>query len=372
MGILRNIATARSWVLVAVILAHAGAWYELTHSRARVTLDGPPMFRAATTLESPAGEPHGIASRPWQPPVIEKSIYGMRAWHFPRVDIWPVTGEGCPTPHDTGPLMDTEPVAEEEQAQPYRRPAQPTSVPTTQKPRMVVWLRPSYPLDWARTEMEGTIRLGLRISPTGDTYQTQIEQSSGSQALDAKAVEAAKSWKFTPARWQGRSIESKVTVELTFRFFEYSVSRIDDQAVAAVPRKDASRTVHPDRSEGVRRLVDQLRTRTNRVFVTPGDVDESPAWPAAMRDWGPISDVESLGTIGGPQWRRYTIKSKFRTAERAKSVVIRWELYRVAHDDHSALWEVGLDRTGAVWAAKAESLDTLDRANKSAIVCPVG
>jgi TonB family protein len=235
---------------------------------------------------------------------------------------------------------------------------------------MVVWLRPSYTLDWARTEMEGAIRLGLRISPTGNTYQLEIEQSSGSPKLDATAVEAAKSWKFMPASWQGRSIDSKVTVELTFRFFEYSVSRIDDQALAGVKNKDASRTLHPDRSEVVRRLVDQLRTGTNHVFVGPGDVGESPQWPVAMRDWGPISGVQDLGSIGEPQWRRYSIKPKFQAAQHAGSVVMRWELYQVAHANHSALWELGLDRTGAVWAAKAESLDALDRANNSTIACP--
>ena len=117
----------------------------------------------------------------------------MRVWHFPRVDIWPVTGEGCPTPHDTGPLMDTEPVAEEEQAQPVSSSCSGDFCTyNSEAAEMVVWLRPWYPLYWARTEMEGTIRLGLRISPTGDTYRTQMEQSSGSQTLDATAVAATK------------------------------------------------------------------------------------------------------------------------------------------------------------------------------------
>jgi TonB family protein len=353
-GILRNVATARSWVLAAVILAHAGVLYELIHSRARATLDGPPMFGPAIANKAPVREALPIASRPWQTPVTERSIDHVRAWHFPRVDIWPVTGEGCPTPTDTGPLMDAHPVAEEEQTQLDRAPAQLASIPNSQKPRMVVWLRPSYTLDWARTEMEGTVRLALRISAIGNTDQMQIEQSSGSQKLDATAVEAAKSWRFKPANWQGRSVDSKVTVELNFRFFEYSASRIDDQEIAKVPRRNAKTVAHPDRNDAARRLMEQLR----------------PAWPPAMRDWGPIAAVQDLGTIGGPEWRRYNIKSQFRTAGHANSVVVRWKLYRVAHDNHSALWEVGEDRTGAVWAAKAESLDALDRTNGSATVCP--
>jgi TonB family protein len=367
---LRNLGFTRSFILLALMLAYAGALYEITHARARATLDGPPMFRPAIARNAPVQEARPIRSRPWQPPVAERSIYGVRAWHFPRIDIWPVAGnEVCPTPNDTGPLMDTDPVAEEEQTQLHRAPAQPTSVPTTQKPRMVVWLRPSYTLDWARTEMEGTIRLGFRIRPTGETYQTEIEQSSGSQKLDATALEAAKSWKFTPARWQGRSIDGKATVELTFRFFEYSVSRIDDQAVTRASKRDASRTVHVDRSEVVRRLVDQLRSKTSNVFVAPGETDRSSLWPAAMRDWGPTSGVQYLGTLGRSEWRRYNVKLKFRTLEHAESVAVRWELYRVVHDNHAALWEVALDRTGGVWALKAESLETLERAKQSAVVC---
>jgi TonB family protein len=291
------------------------------------------MFRAAIAQTAWVQEAQPIRSRPWQPPVVESPIYGVRVWHFPRVDVWPVTGEGCPTPNDTGPLMDMEPVAEEEQTQLSRAPAQPTAVPKNQKPRMVVWMRPAYTLDWAWTELEGTVRLGFRIRPTGGTYRIEIEQSSGSQKLDATAVEAAKSWRFTSARWQGRSIDGEATVDLTFRFFEYSGSRADDQAVTSAARKAASRTVQLDRSEMVRRLVDQLRPKTT------------------MRDWGPISSVQYLRTIA------------------SKSVAVRWELYRVAHDDREALWEVGLDPTGGVSAAKAESLETLDRVNNSGVVC---
>jgi hypothetical protein len=127
--------------------------------------------------------------------------------------------------------------------------------------------------------------------------------------------------------------------------------------------------MHLDRSEVVRTLVDQLRSRTSSVFVAPGDADGSPPWPAEIRDWGPVSGIQYLGPIGKPEWRRHDIRLPFQATAHAKSVVVRWELYRVAHDSHEALWEVGLDRTGGVWAAKAESLETLDRANKAAIVC---
>ena len=368
---LRNLGFARSFLLIAVVLAHAGVLYELAHARVKPLSDGPAMFGPAIA-QNPVRQARLIQSRPWVPPVVESSIAGVRAWHFPRVDIWPVNGEGCPTPTDTGPLMGTAPVAEQDHTQLHRAPGEPTSIPATQKPRMVVWLRPSYTLDWARTELEGTIQLGFRIRPTGYTYQLEIEQSSGSENLDATAVEAAKSWRFIPARWQGRSIDSKATVELTFRFFEYSVSRIDDPAIAGASKKEVHRSVRPGRNEAVHSLVDQLRSRTTNAFLAPGDAERSLALPAAMRDWGPISSIQYLGTIGTPEWQRHNIKSIFRTAEHPNSVVVRWELYRVTHDNHEALWEVGADQTGAVWAAKAESLETQDRTNGTPVVCQSG
>ena len=204
------------------------------------------MFRTAVA-NIPIREALPIRSKPWLPPLVERSsVRDVRAWHFPRIEVWPVNGEGCPTPHDSGPLLDADPVAEIDQTQPYPTSSEPTAIPRIQKPRMVVWLRPAYTLDWARTETEGTVRLGFQIHlPSGGTDQIEVEENSGSRKLDATAVAAAKSWKFTPARWQEHSIDTRATVALTFRFFEFSASRIDDSTVASASKKETSRTGAP-------------------------------------------------------------------------------------------------------------------------------
>jgi TonB family protein len=333
-------------------------------------MDGPPLLQPIIAEHWVPEPAQALRSRPWQPPVVESSPYDVRNWRFPRVDIWPVTGEGCPTPSEFGPWMGAQPIPEATQTPPKPTPAPAISTPASEKPRMVQWLRPDYPLEWAQTELEGTIQLSLRILSIGDTDDIRIERSSGSQKLDASAAVAAKSWRFAPARWQGRPIESRARMELTFRFFEYSVSRIDDEAPTGASKRDLRSSAHDDRSEVVRRLVEQLRAGTRNAMFTGADAPARPRWPTAMRDWGPLSGIRYLGTIGIPQWRRYPIASKFRMSEHANSVVVRWELYRVVHEDHAALWEIALDRTGGVWALKAESLDAVDRANKSAVVCP--
>jgi TonB family protein len=366
-GLRRRLGGIRSWVVLAIILAHALVIYGLAHAPARVTLDGPPMFRAAIANEPIIEQVHPVRSRSWQPPAAEVSTRRVREWHFPKVDIWPVTGEACPTASQFGPLMGTRPVADEAPAQ--ATPDSKLPIPKSQEPRMVLWLRPAYPLEWARTEMEGTVMLSLRIGPTGDTSEIEIGRSSGSQRLDVLAAGAARSWRFTPEKWQGRPIGSKATVELTFRFFEFTVSRIDAEAITTASKIGVRRTIHGDRSQVVRKLMEQLRTRTTNVFVASGYADAGPSWPASMHDWGPVSDIQYLGTIGRPQWRGYKVKSEYRASESSNSVVLRWELYRVVHDNHAALWEAGLDRTGGVWALKAESLEALEQANKPAVVC---
>ncbi len=355
----------RSCILLTIILVHVVLLYQIAHAPPRRTLDGPPMFGAAIAEKPVIEQAHPVQSRPWQSASLEKATHRVQEWHFPRVDIWPVTGEPCPTPAEFGPLMEALPVADE--AQVLTRLPIPPKIPRGQKPRMVLWLRPAYPLEWARTEMEGTVALGLRIRSTGNTEEIQIERSSGSQKLDGVAAEAAKSWRFAPEHWQGQPIESKTTVELTFRFFEFYASVVDDEVASDTPKRDLRRRVPTNRSELVRTQLEQLRIRGKNVFAAPAYADHAPAWPTSMRGWGPISGVQYLGPIGKPEWKRYKQQLKFQLDN---SVVARWELYRVVHDDHAALWEVLLDHTGGMWALKAESLESLERANKAAVGCP--
>jgi TonB family protein len=234
---------------------------------------------------------------------------------------------------------------------------------------MILWLRPYYTLDWGRTEMEGTIVISLRIHPTGDTYEIAMQSSSGSEKFDAAAMLAAKSWRFTAARWQGQPIESQVIVALTFRLFEYSAGRIDEAAYTRAEKMNSS-AVRSDHAVSIRTLADQLRSNGTSALVLPRHADESPPLRGEMRAWGPVSGVQFLGVIGSPEWRRYKIQSNFRKHAGADSVDVRWELYRVLYEDQAALWEVAIDRKGGAWAMKAESLDATERVPDSAAGCP--
>ena len=88
-----------------------------------------------------------------------------------------------------------------------------------------------------------------------------------------------------------------------------------------------------------------------------------------MSDWGPVSGIQYLGGIGGRKWKRYKVNWKHQWAEPTDSVAVQWDLYRVVHNTHAALWEIGLDRTGHVWTVKAESLEKLEHATRAAVAC---
>src|SRR6201992_2361345 len=146
MWFLRKVQSGRAWALSAVILIHAAVLYGITHAPARVTKDGPPLFRPAITERTDVAEQGGIRSRAWQPALVDKAPDTVRDWHFPRIDIWPVHGDACPTPSEFGPLMGSEPVADEAQPSPGNSSAHRATPPKRAKPRMVLWLSPFYTL----------------------------------------------------------------------------------------------------------------------------------------------------------------------------------------------------------------------------------
>lgn len=76
---------------------------------------------------------------------------------------------------------------------------------------------PRYPLIARRNGVEGTVRLKVFVARDGRPAQVQLEQSSGSSALDNAALEAVKSWQFVPARRGQESIESWVLVPVVFK-----------------------------------------------------------------------------------------------------------------------------------------------------------
>lgn len=75
---------------------------------------------------------------------------------------------------------------------------------------------PRYPLSARRQEESGTVRLKVLVTPQGTAARVELEQSSGSAALDQAAQETVKGWRFVPARRGDEPIEAWVKVPVRF------------------------------------------------------------------------------------------------------------------------------------------------------------
>jgi protein TonB len=76
---------------------------------------------------------------------------------------------------------------------------------------------PRYPLLARRNGVEGTVKLKVLVTRDGRAAQVQLQQSSGSSALDSAAADAVRDWQFVPAKRGQEPTESWVVVPVVFK-----------------------------------------------------------------------------------------------------------------------------------------------------------
>jgi TonB family protein len=276
-------------------------------------------------------------------------------WRFPPIDIWPSAPSWSPVLTDTTPVTDAQADPPDTQTPPQE--GQPTQKPALRRShlRMVRWFRPEYRMEWALTGLEGSVVLDLLIDPNGQPVQTLVAQRSGSPELDEAALRAAHLWRFAPPSWKSRPVEVWGRVEVRFNFFSFEFSRIGEPVAEPSSEigDEGNRTqLIRGRERTLRRLIEQLGSSQpdRHLFTT----DPQQRLGIAVRDWGPVTRLDSLGVVGQPEWRTYAIKPEYRSDPGVDSVSIQWELYRIEHEHSSSLWKVAFDRQGKIWAIKAE------------------
>jgi len=77
--------------------------------------------------------------------------------------------------------------------------------------------RPNYPESARREGHEGRVLLRVLVDDQGRTKTVEINNSSGSAALDRAAAEAIRRWRFHPARYGEQPIESWLRIPIEFR-----------------------------------------------------------------------------------------------------------------------------------------------------------
>ena len=77
--------------------------------------------------------------------------------------------------------------------------------------------KPVYPEDARREGREGRVLLRILVDDQGRSKQVDVHITSGSEALDRAAVDATQRWRFHPARYGDRAVESWIRVPVEFR-----------------------------------------------------------------------------------------------------------------------------------------------------------
>jgi len=77
--------------------------------------------------------------------------------------------------------------------------------------------RPEYPDQARREGREGQVLLQVLVDEQGKSKWVEVNRSSGTEALDRAAAEAIKHWRFSPARYGNKSVESWVKIPIDFR-----------------------------------------------------------------------------------------------------------------------------------------------------------
>ncbi len=177
---------------------------------------------AVAEVERPPDAP----AIPDAPPVLER-------WEFPEESPEPEEMEAPerPDPVGAGPMRAVRlarplqrprrarPAVVSRELPPVAAAAAPARPGKLTAPRRLKDLSPdpSYPARALRMGLKGTVVLLLDVSADGTVARVEIVSSSGHEELDRAAAEAARLWRFEPARRDGEAVAHDVRVPVEFR-----------------------------------------------------------------------------------------------------------------------------------------------------------
>lgn len=94
--------------------------------------------------------------------------------------------------------------------------ADPDAEPTPPSLRSDTCPRPEYPPESVAADEEGTVQIGLLISPQGEVQQSRIDISSGYPRLDAAAADMLERCRFHAAHLNYTPVEAWAALRYTW------------------------------------------------------------------------------------------------------------------------------------------------------------
>jgi protein TonB len=85
-----------------------------------------------------------------------------------------------------------------------------------QRPRAIAQSSPMYPAELRRRRVEGTVNIVFLVDTDGHVTNPTVEKSTD-PGFERPALEAVRRWRFEPGTRQGRKVQFKMRVPITFR-----------------------------------------------------------------------------------------------------------------------------------------------------------
>lgn len=148
-------------------------------------------------------------------------------------------------------------------------------------PRSLEASPPRYPPEAARAGAAGTAVLVITVAASGEIEDVQVEKSSGHPLLDTAAIEAARTWKFSPAREAGQAVAGRVRMPVDFNMGE-----ADEMYHPFLARMDAADHVPPVPVDEKGRVPGYIR---DPLPIEVGSVEEAIAMLSAR---GELAEVQ--------------------------------------------------------------------------------
>ena len=90
-----------------------------------------------------------------------------------------------------------------------------------EEPKPIQMTMPVYPEKALRERVRGVVVLRVLVSETGEPLEVRVERGAR-EDLNEAAVEAAKQWRFEPAKKDGRAVRSYARVRFPFEGIQFA------------------------------------------------------------------------------------------------------------------------------------------------------
>lgn len=210
----------RGLFVLGLIVLHLTFFYGFAQNHARsANSNDPPMFGPVVSQVWREVRQRPLTSKEWTSESTRDLTPPSHRWRFSSIDIWPAERQWN-DPTSFTPVTDAEPdppdtpVTTQDTAHAKR------AAVDHAKLRMIRWVRPAYPMQWAQAGLEGAVQLDLRVDPRGFPIEVRLTQRSGSQQLDEATLQAAHQWRFAPPQWKSESFEVWARLQVQYHCCE--------------------------------------------------------------------------------------------------------------------------------------------------------